>query len=97
MKYKAVFDKNRIKTIFEKFLMERNLIFQIFLFFYVSFAGYMSKYENDDLCIPFGTACTSGGLAHLYSQYHFNGRYHGDERMRIPFSIVLNASIPGAI
>lgn len=48
-------------------------------------------------CIPFGSACGDYGLAHFYSLFHFNGRYMGDERMRIPFSIALNAPILGAI
>lgn len=52
---------------------------------------------DNNACVPFGSACTSNGLAHLYSMFHFNGRYHGDERLRIPFSIVLNASVPGSI
>lgn len=52
---------------------------------------------DQDSCIPMGTACFGNGLAHFYSMFHFNGRYRGPEMMRIPFSLAINASVPGAI
>lgn len=73
----------------------KNLIYLSLIVVIRAFIG-IGPLDNDS-CVPFGSGCTSNGLAHLYSMFHFNGRYRGDERLRIPFSIALNAAIPGAI
>lgn len=75
-------------------------IFNIVLFIFIGFKHSICSplsWLDQDSCSPFGSACTNNGLAHFYSMFHFNGRYYGDERMRIPFSIALNAAIPGGI
>lgn len=55
---------------------------------------YSSSTNGMPECAPLGTACFDFGLAHYYSLFHFNGRYIGDERMRVPFAIAINAPEP---
>lgn len=75
-----------------KFKLLRIFVFLTFIFSSV----HQNSLDPDD-CVPFGRACVDYGLAHFYSLFHFNGRYKGDERMRVPFSIALNAPIVGNI
>ncbi|ELQ76590.1 hypothetical protein THOM_0305 [Trachipleistophora hominis] len=67
----------------------------LFVAYVLSNASYRG--QNNDVCSPFDIGCRDYGLADYYPRYHFNGRYMGDERMRIPFSIALNAPILGNI
>lgn len=71
--------------------------FYIFTFvIYLYCATHHSSVGRDE-CAPLGTACMDYGLTHFYSLFHFNGRYKGDDRMRVPFSIAINAPVPGMI